>query len=87
MTSDEYTKLTGNIEEVLVQHSQLITAMEEGGGEVGEGVRVGKLFLSSAPVVGECLTTYCGNHPLAVALLETHRYGEREMQNILILIF
>ncbi|KAF4525620.1 hypothetical protein B566_EDAN001219 [Ephemera danica] len=73
LTPEEYARLVGNIEDVLAQHSNLVTAMEEGGAEGGEGVRVGKLFLTSAPAVGECVTNYCANHPLAVATLETRR--------------
>ncbi|XP_065347611.1 rho guanine nucleotide exchange factor 7 isoform X2 [Cloeon dipterum] len=72
LNSDEYVKLIGNIEDVLAKYSRLLASMEEGG-ETGDGVRVGKLFLTTAPGLSECLQTYCANHPFAVALLETKR--------------
>ncbi|XP_059482593.1 rho guanine nucleotide exchange factor 7 [Neocloeon triangulifer] len=72
LNPDEYSKLIGNIEEVLIKYSRLLAAMEEGG-ETGEGVKIGKLFLTSAPGLSECLQIYCANHPFAVALLEIRR--------------
>jgi len=73
LNPEEYVKLIGNIEDVLIRYSQLVSALEEGG-ETGDGVKIGKLFLTSAPGLSECLHIYCANHPFAVALLETRRY-------------
>jgi hypothetical protein len=64
--------LIGNIEDVLAEYKQLLAALEEGG-DVGEGVKVGKIFLTVAPRLSECLNIYCSNHPFAVALLETRK--------------
>jgi Rho guanine nucleotide exchange factor 7 len=72
LNPDEYCKLIGNIEDVLSKYTYLMAALEEGG-ETGDGLKIGKLFLTTAPSLSDCLSTYCSNHPFAVALLETRR--------------
>lgn len=73
LNPDEYCKLVGNIDDVLTKYTQLMSALEEAG-ENGDGLKIGKLFLTSAPTLSDCLSTYCSNHPFAVALLETRRF-------------
>lgn len=77
----ECTMLTGNLEEVICQHSKLldILVMQEKlqsdllEHPEGDQPRIGQTFLEHAPEVRRVQLTYCRSHPQAVTLLDKHK--------------
>lgn len=70
---DEYRQLTGNINDVLDTHQQLLELIEECETKPSEEQRVGKLFLSWAPRIKAVHQSYCSTHPKAVCILDLHK--------------
>ncbi|KAG8233027.1 hypothetical protein J437_LFUL012167, partial [Ladona fulva] len=77
LNNEEYTHLLSNLPAVLEAHEQLLRGMEAElrveERQDGGFARVGRLFLSSAPMLKNVHSTYCAGHPRAVCLLEKYR--------------
>lgn len=69
----EYKQLVGNLEEVVVAHSNLLTALEEQSERPSREQRIGGAFLTLAPHLQSVHQIYCGNHPRAVCMLEKYK--------------
>ncbi|KAG0722696.1 Rho guanine nucleotide exchange factor 7 [Chionoecetes opilio] len=69
----EYKQLVGNLEEVAVAHSNLVTALEEQSDRPSREQRIGGTFLTLAPHLQSVHQIYCSNHPLAVCILEKYK--------------
>lgn len=70
LTDAEYKQLVGNLEEVAVAHSNLVTALEEQSERPSREQRIGGAFLTLAPHLQSVHQNYCTNHPRAVCMLE-----------------
>lgn len=73
LTEAEYKQMVGNLEEVAVAHSNLVTALEEQSERPSREQRIGGAFLTLAPHIQNVHQTYCSNHPRAVCILEKHK--------------
>ncbi|CAG9769067.1 unnamed protein product [Ceutorhynchus assimilis] len=73
LTQDEFKQLTGNINEILDTHQQLLTLVEQEYSKPGTDQLVGKLFLNLAPKVKSVHQTYCSLHPRAVVILDKYK--------------
>ena len=69
----EYKQMVGNLEEVAVAHSNLVTALEEQSERPSREQRIGGAFLTLAPHIQNVHQTYCSNHPMAVCMLEKYK--------------
>ncbi|KAH1004446.1 hypothetical protein HUJ05_005257 [Dendroctonus ponderosae] len=74
LSQDEFKQLTGNINEVLDAHQQLLALVEQECAKPGPDQRVGKLFLNWAPKIKAVHQTYCSLHPRAVVILDKYKY-------------
>ncbi|XP_023170332.1 rho guanine nucleotide exchange factor 7 isoform X3 [Drosophila hydei] len=77
LSQDEYAQLMCNFVEVVHTHEELLTQIEECND------RVGKLFLTSAPLMKKMHQAYCAAHPKAIVILdkykdELEKYMERQ---------
>ncbi|XP_017854259.1 rho guanine nucleotide exchange factor 7 isoform X3 [Drosophila busckii] len=77
LSQDEYAQLMCNFVEVVRTHEELLIQIEECND------RVGKLFLSSAPLMKKVHQAYCAAHPKAIVILdkykdELEKYMERQ---------
>ncbi|XP_012159118.1 rho guanine nucleotide exchange factor 7 isoform X3 [Ceratitis capitata] len=77
LNADEYAQLMCNFVEVVKTHEELLKHMEECND------RVGKLFLTKAPLMKQVHQAYCAAHPKAIVILDKHkdeleRYMERQ---------
>ncbi|KRF81932.1 uncharacterized protein RtGEF isoform X1 [Drosophila virilis] len=77
LSQDEYAQLMCNFVEVVHTHEELLTQIEECND------RVGKLFLTSAPLMKKVHQAYCAAHPKAIVILdkykdELEKYMERQ---------
>ncbi|XP_032591642.1 rho guanine nucleotide exchange factor 7 isoform X4 [Drosophila grimshawi] len=77
LTQDEYAQLMCNFVEVVRTHEDLLMQIEE------SNDRVGKLFLSSAPLMKKVHQAYCAAHPKAIVILDKYKddlekYMERQ---------
>ncbi|XP_030240455.1 uncharacterized protein LOC108649466 isoform X1 [Drosophila navojoa] len=77
LSQDEYAQLMCNFVEVVKTHEDLLTQIEECND------RVGKLFLTSAPLMKKVHQAYCAAHPKAIVILdkykdELEKYMERQ---------
>ncbi|XP_043864852.1 uncharacterized protein LOC6577559 isoform X2 [Drosophila mojavensis] len=77
LSQDEYAQLMCNFVEVVKTHEDLLTQIEEC------NERVGKLFLTSAPLMKKVHQAYCAAHPKAIVILdkykdELEKYMERQ---------
>ncbi|XP_043265500.1 rho guanine nucleotide exchange factor 6 isoform X2 [Colletes gigas] len=72
LNKEEYKQLLGNVHEVLEVHQRLLISLEAAMTQ-GCSSRVGNLFLTLAPRLKSIHTTYCGNHPRAVCILDRFR--------------
>ncbi|XP_017859566.1 PREDICTED: rho guanine nucleotide exchange factor 7 isoform X3 [Drosophila arizonae] len=77
LSQDEYAQLMCNFVEVVKTHEDLLTQIEECSD------RVGKLFLTSAPLMKKVHQAYCAAHPKAIVILdkykdELEKYMERQ---------
>lgn len=73
LTPDEYKQLTGNINEVLDVHQQLLSLIESESTKPGLEQRVGRLFLTWASRVKNVYQIYCSLHPRAVCILDKYK--------------
>ncbi|XP_048518701.1 rho guanine nucleotide exchange factor 6 [Dendroctonus ponderosae] len=73
LSQDEFKQLTGNINEVLDAHQQLLALVEQECAKPGPDQRVGKLFLNWAPKIKAVHQTYCSLHPRAVVILDKYK--------------
>ncbi|XP_068140641.1 rho guanine nucleotide exchange factor 7 isoform X3 [Drosophila tropicalis] len=77
LNPDEYAQLMCNFVEVVRTHEDLLTQIEEC------KERVGKLFLTIAPLMKKVHQAYCAAHPKAIVILdkykdELEKYMERQ---------
>ncbi|XP_055836742.1 uncharacterized protein LOC129905315 [Episyrphus balteatus] len=77
LTNDEYAQLMCNFVEVVKTHDELLSSLEECND------RVGKLFLTKAPIMKSVHQAYCAAHPRAIVILDKHKddlekYMERQ---------
>uniref|UniRef100_A0A1A9ZI02 Rho guanine nucleotide exchange factor 7 n=1 Tax=Glossina pallidipes TaxID=7398 RepID=A0A1A9ZI02_GLOPL len=77
LTADEYAQLMCNFVEIVKIHEELLSQMEECND------RVGKLFLTKAPIMKQAHQAYCAAHPKAIVILDKHKdelekYMERQ---------
>lgn len=70
----EYKQMVGNLEEVVVAHSNLLTALEEQSERPSREQRIGGAFLTLAPHLQSVHQCYCSNHPRAVCILEKYKW-------------
>ncbi|KAL1512950.1 hypothetical protein ABEB36_002449 [Hypothenemus hampei] len=73
LTQDEFKQLTGNINEIVDIHTQLLSLVEQEYQKCGADQRVGKLFLNWAPKIKAVHQMYCSLHPKAVVILDKHK--------------
>ena len=59
-----------NFVEVVKTHDELLSSLEECND------RVGKLFLTKAPIMKSVHQAYCAAHPRAIVILDKHKYGK-----------
>lgn len=67
LSQDEYAQLMCNFVEVVRTHEDLLQQIEECND------RVGKLFLSSAPLMKKVHQAYCAAHPKAIVILDKYK--------------
>ncbi|KPU73424.1 uncharacterized protein Dana_GF14535, isoform B [Drosophila ananassae] len=77
LSQDEYAQLMCNFVEIVRTHEELLIQIEECND------RVGKLFLTSAPLMKKVHQAYCASHPKAIVILdkykdELEKYMERQ---------
>ncbi|KAH8412647.1 hypothetical protein KR009_003989 [Drosophila setifemur] len=77
LTQDEYAQLMCNFVEIVRTHGDLLIQIEECND------RVGKLFLTSAPIMKKVHQAYCASHPKAIVILDKYKddlekYMERQ---------
>ncbi|KAH8249274.1 hypothetical protein KR032_008000 [Drosophila birchii] len=77
LSQDEYSQLMCNFVEIVRTHEDLLIQIEECND------RVGKLFLTSAPLMKKVHQAYCAAHPKAIVILdkykdELEKYMERQ---------
>ncbi|XP_037957335.1 uncharacterized protein LOC119687177 isoform X1 [Teleopsis dalmanni] len=77
LTQDEYVQLMCNFVDVVNTHNELLSQMEECND------RIGKLFLTKAPLMKHVHQAYCAAHPKAIVVLDKHKdelekYMERQ---------
>ncbi|EDW90513.1 rho guanine nucleotide exchange factor 7 isoform X3 [Drosophila yakuba] len=77
LTQDEYAQLMCNFVEIVRTHEDLLIQIEECND------RVGKLFLTSAPLMKKVHQAYCAAHPKAIVILDKYKddlekYMERQ---------
>ncbi|XP_070069264.1 uncharacterized protein RtGEF isoform X1 [Drosophila takahashii] len=77
LSQDEYAQLMCNFVEIVRTHEDLLIQIEECND------RVGKLFLTSAPLMKKVHQAYCAAHPKAIVILdkykdELEKYMERQ---------
>ncbi|KAK9304410.1 hypothetical protein QLX08_004196 [Tetragonisca angustula] len=72
LNKEEYKQLLGNIHEILEVHQRLLSNLETAITQ-DRAFRVGNLFLTLASKLKSIHTTYCGNHPTAVCILDRYR--------------
>ncbi|KAH8276698.1 hypothetical protein KR018_010884 [Drosophila ironensis] len=77
LSKDEYAQLMCNFVEIVRTHEELLNQIEECND------RVGKLFLTSAPLMKKVHQAYCAAHPKAIVILdkfkdELEKYMERQ---------
>lgn len=73
LSKEEYKQLLGNVQEIEEVHQRLLSSLESAMAQGGGG-RIGNLFLTLAAKLKTIHTTYCGNHPRAVCILDRYRY-------------
>ena len=67
LSPDEYAQLMCNFVEVVVLHEELLKDLEECND------RIGKLFLSKAPIMKRVHHTYCVMHPKAIVIVDKYK--------------
>lgn len=67
LSSDEYAQLMCNFVEIVELHEELFKSITECND------RVGKLFLTKAPVMKRLHQAYCAAHPRAVVILDKYK--------------
>lgn len=67
INADEYAQLMCNFVEVVQTHEELLQAIEECND------RVGRLFLSKAPLMKSVHQAYCAAHPRAIVILDKYK--------------
>ncbi|XP_037904552.1 uncharacterized protein LOC119647598 isoform X1 [Hermetia illucens] len=67
LTPDEYSQLMCNFVEVVETHEELLKGLEECND------RVGKLFLTKAPLMKSIHQAYCAAHPRAIVILDRYK--------------
>ncbi|XP_030383432.1 rho guanine nucleotide exchange factor 7 isoform X2 [Scaptodrosophila lebanonensis] len=77
LSQDEYAQLMCNFVEIVKTHEELLQQIEDCND------RVGKLFLTSAPLMKKVHQAYCAAHPKAIVILdkykdELEKYMERQ---------
>ncbi|XP_026843784.1 uncharacterized protein LOC6596616 isoform X5 [Drosophila persimilis] len=77
LNQDEYAQLMCNFVEIVRTHEELLLQIEECND------RVGKLFLTSAPLMKKVHQAYCAAHPKAIVILDKYKddlekYMERQ---------
>ncbi|XP_022231941.2 uncharacterized protein LOC111080563 isoform X1 [Drosophila obscura] len=77
LNQDEYAQLMCNFVEIVRTHEELLIQIEECND------RVGKLFLTSAPLMKKVHQAYCAAHPKAIVILDKYKddlekYMERQ---------
>ncbi|XP_017056665.1 uncharacterized protein LOC108098336 isoform X4 [Drosophila ficusphila] len=77
LSQDEYAQLMCNFVEIVRTHEDLLIQIEECND------RVGKLFLTSAPLMKKVHQAYCAAHPKAIVILDKYKddlekYMERQ---------
>ncbi|KAH8240706.1 hypothetical protein KR026_004035 [Drosophila bipectinata] len=77
LSQDEYAQLMCNFVEIVRTHEELLIQIEECND------RVGKLFLTSAPLMKKVHQAYCASHPKAIVILDKYKddlekYMERQ---------
>ncbi|XP_077988389.1 rho guanine nucleotide exchange factor 7-like isoform X2 [Glandiceps talaboti] len=76
LTSMEYATLCGNLEEIFLFQQSLLKEVEEF--TVGDRQqRAGACYLKEAPQIQSLYTAYCGNHPRAVAVLNSEEFSDK----------
>lgn len=74
MTSDEYSQLVNNIEDISKAHEDLLETLEQVSGIPQSDQRIGKLFLNKASYIRSVHLEYCASHPKAVNIVEKYKY-------------
>ncbi|XP_076245799.1 rho-type guanine nucleotide exchange factor isoform X2 [Calliopsis andreniformis] len=72
LSKEEYKQLLGNVHEILEAHQRLLASLEAAISQ-GCSSKVGNIFLTLAPRLKSIHTSYCGNHPRAVCILDRYR--------------
>jgi len=67
LSQDEYAQLMCNFVEIVRTHEDLLLQIEECND------RVGKLFLTSAPLMKKVHQAYCAAHPKAIVILDKYK--------------
>ncbi|KAK8720944.1 hypothetical protein OTU49_013011, partial [Cherax quadricarinatus] len=73
LSEAEYKQLVGNLEEVTLTHSHLVSSLEEQSERPSRDQRIGGAFLTMAPQLQNAHKVYCSNHPRAVCMLEKYK--------------
>ncbi|XP_045618829.2 rho guanine nucleotide exchange factor 7 isoform X1 [Procambarus clarkii] len=73
LSEAEYKQLVGNLEEVTLTHSHLVSSLEEQSERPSRDQRIGGAFLTMAPQLQNAHKIYCTNHPRAVCMLEKYK--------------
>ncbi len=72
LSGREYAHLSGNIEELLTFQQSLLATLEENAKLEGRQKRIGACFMRAATQYKTLYSSYCANHPKAVAVLTEH---------------
>lgn len=73
LTTQEYSSLVGNLEEIIAFQQSFLQALEECEKLPSSQRRIGGIFMQFATNVKELYSIYCSNHPKAVSILQKHR--------------
>lgn len=65
--------MIGNLEEVILVHSTLLSLLEEQLEIPAKEQRIGGTFLKIAPTLQAAHKIYIGNHPKAVCVIEKYK--------------
>ncbi|XP_071164637.1 rho guanine nucleotide exchange factor 7-like isoform X35 [Mytilus edulis] len=73
LTPVEYTKLVGNLDDILAFQNNFLSSIEDCMKQLPHLRRIGGVFMKHAPRLKELYLEYCSNHPRAVAIVQSKR--------------